>query len=112
MVRGQQLSIALPCDYDANPDPMAFARESLPEHVELITAAEHEEILIRRTAGSSSGVAGLIGEIVTGETTSINAIMYWMSVVVVVLQYGERHRGEMPMAWPGVAFFPNGVEVK
>lgn len=109
LVRGQRLSIAIPVDYEEYADPLEFARLAMPEHAEHIVSAEHEEILCGRALVGSSGMTGLMG--VIGGEHDTNLIYAWISVVVVTLEHG-RVRGELQMQWPGIAFFPNGAELR
>lgn len=103
LIRGQQLKIALPID-DEPDNPVAMAKQLLPEHAEYVIAAEIANVRVGQCRQNSGGVVDLLGIIDPPRDDLIN---YWISAIVVTLQHG-RLRGEVQLQWPGVAIFPNG----
>lgn len=101
ILRGQELTIAIPYTDDEPSDPAGFIRESLPElpsDIEIRDAAT-ELVLSRMIPGNPDTVAGRIGAITDHVLPS--DICVQIAAVVATL-HPPRCRGAMPkIQWPG-----------
>jgi hypothetical protein len=90
---------------------VAYACDALPEHSGHVTSAEIADLAVWRTANASPGFGGLMGHISSDKNQpSSRAIEYTVVVVIVTLQYEQKPRGRVALAWPGKAF-REGVEI-
>jgi hypothetical protein len=110
LIRGQVLEIAIPCNHP-DCDPVAYAQDALPEHSGNVTSAELADLAVWRTANASPGFGGLMGHISSDKNQpSTKAIEYTVVAVIAQLQYEQKPRGRVALAWPGKAY-RDGVEI-
>lgn len=101
MIRGQQLTIAIPTtDTDDSDFPLQYAKRCLPEHEEMITDAE-SQLIMSILPGAGEGVAGILGSISDAPSPSPGSIAVAIECVVATLR-PPRCRGEVKkVQWPG-----------
>lgn len=109
LVRGQQITIAIPANAD-DEDAVAFAKSSLPEDELCVSDAEWDEIAVLLTTGATDGLTGVIGEIKTNQS-GVGKLTIYVMVCVVTLTPPSRPRGKIGgIHWPGSAIV-DGVEI-
>jgi len=110
LVRGQILEIAIPCNHP-DCDPVSYACDALREHSGHVVSAEIADLAVWRTSNASPGFPGLMGHISADKNQpSSRAIEYTVVVVIATLQYEQKPRGRIALAWAGKAY-RNGVEI-
>lgn len=105
-VRGRLITIAIPQTATSNPDPLAFAKRMLPDHVNEIRSAGYETIAVDPFTNSPD-LAGLIGAVVGDggvDNPDLDHEPPHMLVCACIVELGPKHpRGEVTRPqWPAV----------
>lgn len=103
LVRGAELSLALPVPLHPVDDPLDWARSVLPTDLrDLAVSADEEEVFVNPDC-PPGGLAGLIGALVPEPDGATYVIT--VAVIVVTLQPATCRRRGSKIQWPAEVLF-------